>query len=97
LLPVALLLACLDAGIDGSSPAAAQRSINEIKRELPAEQRTRLERALMFIVARELGAAMVGPYGTASTANVDRKVAEILDGKTAEEVIAYVDALRPER
>jgi len=94
--PAALLLACLDPSIDGSSPAMAQLSLEEIKRELPVEQRTRLEQALIFIVARELGAAMSGPYGTTSTADVDRKVAEFLDGKTAEDVIAYVDALRPE-
>ena len=48
-------------------------------------------------MARELGAASSGAYGSASTAGVDQKVAEFLDGKTAEDVIAYVDALRAER
>ncbi len=97
LFPAVLLLACLDARIDGSSPASAELSLAEIKRELSPEDRDRLEGALIFIVARELGAASNGAYGSASTANVDRKVAEFLDGKTVEEVIAYVDALRPER
>ncbi len=94
-LPAALLLACLDPSIDGSSPAMARLSLEEIKRELPAEQRARLEQALIFIVAREIGASF-GDYGSAPTADVDRKVAEFLDGKTAEDVIAHVDALQTE-
>lgn len=91
-----LLLACPAPTIDGSSPTAVKVSLEEIERELSSYDRARLEHAMKFIVARELGAALGGSYGSASTADVDRKVAQTLDGKTVEEVIAYVEALRVE-
>ncbi len=95
-LPVVLLLACPAATIDGSSRSAAKASLAEIKRDLSSDERARLEQALIFIVARELGSALGGTYGSTSTDDVDRKVAETLDGKTVAEVIAYVAAQRGE-
>ena len=96
-LPVAFAIGCLDPKIDGSTPAAAELSLAEIKRDLSAEERARLKRALIFIVARELGNASTGAFGSTSTGTVDRSVAAILDGKTVGELIAYVEALRLER
>ena len=97
-LPAVLLLACPAPTIDGSSPTAVKVSLEEIKRELSSDDRAHLEQAIIFIVARELSDALGGSYGSTSTADVDRKVTETLDGKTVEEVIAYVEALaRPGR
>ena len=95
-LPVALLLGC-PARIDGSSAAAVKISLEEIKRDLSSEDRARFERALIVIVASELGGALSGGYGQTSTAQVDHKVAEVVGGKTVDQVIAHADALRAER
>ena len=95
---VASLLACGAPTVDGSSPEAIASSIEEIERELSLTDRTRLEEALRAIVARELGRAMRRGFGTASDAlEVDRRVAERLHGRTAEEIIAQAEALRAEQ
>ena len=95
-LSVLLLLGCPAPTIDGADSTTVKISLEEIKRELSPDDRARLEQAVVFIVALELDAALGGSYGSASTANVDRDVAAILDGKTASEVIAYAEAKRVE-
>ena len=98
---VALLAGCLlgcQPTIDGSSPQASEASLAEIKQQLSLEDRTRLDEAVRAIVARELGSSMRGGFGSASDAHdVDLRIAEILDGKTVSEVIAYAENLRAER
>ncbi len=95
---VASLLACGAPTVDGSSPETLATSIEELERELFVADRTRLEEALRAIVARELGRAMRGDFGAASGASeVDRRVAERLHDRTAEEIIAQAEDLRAER
>ena len=96
-LPVVFLFACPTSTIDGSSQKAVKVSLEEVKRELSSDDRDRLEQAIVFIVACELDTALGGSFGSTSTADVDRKVAETLDGKTVEEVIAHAGMLRVKR
>ncbi len=93
---VLLLAACSAPTIDGSSPEAAKASIEQIERELSGDDRREFEGAVRFVVADALGASL--GFGAESTgADVSRRVMEQLEGKTARDVIALVDAIRAER
>ncbi len=92
---VGSLVACHGPTIDGSSSQTTEASVAVVKQELAPEDQVRLEEALRTIVARELGSAMRGGFGTPSGAHdVDERVAALLHGKTAAEVIAYAEDLR---
>ena len=93
---VLLLAACSAPTIDGSSPEAAKASIEQIERELSGDDRREFEGAVRFVVADALAASL--GFGAGSTADdVNRRVIEQLEGKTARDVIALVDAIRAER
>ena len=93
---VLLLAACSAPTIDGSSPEAAKASIEQIERELSGDDRREFEGAVRFVVADAL-AASLGFGADSAAADVNRRVTEQLEGKTARDVIALADAIRAER
>jgi len=97
-LAVAALLmpACTATTIDGSSPEAAKASIEQIEHGLSGDDRREFEGAVRFVVADAV-AASLGFAAEFTAADVDRRVIEQLEGKTAREVIDLADAIRAER
>ena len=97
-LAVAALLmpACTATTIDGSSPKAAKASIEQIEQGLSGDDRREFEGAVRFVVADAV-AESLGFAADSTAADVNRRVVEQLDGKTARDVIALADAIRAER
>jgi hypothetical protein len=88
--------ACGAPTIDGSSPEAVKASIEQVERELSVDDRREFEGAVRFVVADALAANL--EFGAGSTADdVNRRVIEQLEGKTARDVIALVEEIRAER
>jgi hypothetical protein len=88
--------ACGAPTIDGSSSEATKASIEKIERELSGDDRRHFEGAIRFVVADALAASL--GFGAESTAgDVDRRVIEQLEGRTARDVIALADAIRADR
>jgi len=91
-----LMPACGAPTIDGSSPEAVKASIEQIERELSVDDRREFGGAVRFVVADALAANL--EFGAGSTADdVNRRVIEQLEGKTARDVIALVEEIRAER
>jgi hypothetical protein len=88
--------ACGAPTIDGSSPEAVKASIEQIERELSSDDRREFEGAVRFVVADALAANL--EFGAGSTADdVNRRVIERLEGKTARDVIVLVEEIRADR
>lgn len=83
---VVLFAAGCQATIDGSSAQAAQESIEAIAEDVPDEQREQFEQALEAIAADEEGRKIL----LGDREQIAEAVAQRLDGKTANEVIEYV-------
>lgn len=86
-----MLVGCGAPTIDGSSREAMQESVQNIMKSLPDEKARKFRHALGVLAMRKFGQAMASAFARASgePVNKDRKtLMEMLDGKTAEEVIA---------
>ena len=70
--------------IDGSSPEAFQRTVNEARSELSPGDRLKFEAALTAVRGRQFAAAN-------DRAEYDRRIRRALDGQTAPEIVAGVD------
>jgi hypothetical protein len=92
LLAAALLVAGCNGSnkrIDGNSEAAMQKSLDEIRKSMSAEEKEKFNNALMTIGAKFIFANL-GDNGKSAEA----EMLKVLNGKTAAEVIAEAEKIR---
>jgi len=77
--------------LDTSSEESLKTSAEKVKNSLPKEKQDKFEEAMVIIVAnRGMKAALSGGDG-------EKKVKEVLNGKTGDEVIAEAEKIKAEK
>jgi len=96
LLVAVLAIACGRPRIDASTGEKLKRSLQKVRDSLPAKKRADFDAALGTIYASQVSFDTLA-RGFAGIASVGANVELALDGKNADEVIAYAEKLKRER
>lgn len=94
---VLLLAGCSDPKIDASSDEAMEKSVEEIRKDLPKDRKKAFDEALQIVALRDLDLKDLFEDGMLGTKKSTAKIREALDGKTGEEVIAEAEKVKKER
>lgn len=97
---LSLLAACGQPTVDGSSEEATKKSIEKISKSLSEEEQKKFQQAVMVIAfsqamsGMDMGKLMRGE--SPDPDEIQAKVRERLNGKTAQEIIAEGERIRVE-
>lgn len=89
----AMLSACGDPVIDGSSPEAYRKSLTEVRESLPEAERAAFEEAFSTVLMKDGAFALLD----SSVDGMQAKAAERVGGKTAKQIIDEAAAIVAER
>ena len=94
----ALVMAgCSDPKIDASTDETMKVSAQKVRESLPESKRVEFDEALQILVFSQINMQDLFSEGAVGAGNLEGKMRNALDGKTAEEVIAEADRIKAER
>jgi len=95
LLTLIFFIVCSQPKIDTSSDEKMRNSIDEVKKTLSIEKREKFEESLQLIILEGFGLQnLISENGNIKS---DLEVKKSINGKTADEIIAYADKIKKER
>jgi hypothetical protein len=88
---------CSDPTIDASSEAKMKESVAKVRESLPEAKRTDFDQAVQLIAFSQIDMKSLFANGGADAGDVEGKMREALNGKTAEQVLAQAEKIQAER
>ena len=93
-----VLAACGPGRVDGTSDESLKKSLEQVRTELPDDERTKFDQAIQEIAFADLGLNDLLVAGkTGDALGLAEKIREKLDGKTGAEILAQAQEIRAER
>lgn len=92
-----LLAGCSDPKIDASSDEAMKTSVEKVRESLPEARRQDFDLSMQLLAFSQIDMKDIFAQGAAGVGNLEGKVRQSLDGKTAEQIIAEAERIRAER
>lgn len=98
LILVAMVAAgCSDPTIDASSDAKMKESVTKVRESLPEGRRSDFDQAVQLIAFSQVNMKSLFANGSADAGDMEGKMREALNGKTAEQVLAQAEQIQAER
>ena len=98
LILVAMVAAgCSDPTIDASSEAKMKESVTKVRESLPEGRRSDFDQAVQLIAFSQVNMKSLFANGSADAGDMEGKMREALNGKTAEQVLAQAEQIQAER
>ena len=88
---------CSDPTIDASSEAKMKESVAKVRESLPEAKRTDFDQAVQLIAFSQIDMKSLFANGGADAGDVEGKMRDALNGKTAEQVLAQAEQIQAER
>ena len=97
ILAVMAVTGCSDPTIDASSEAKMKESVAKVRESLPEAKRSDFDQAVQLIAFSQIDMKSLFANGGADAGDVEGKMREALNGKTAEQVLAQAEKIQAER
>ena len=88
---------CSDPTIDASSEAKMKESVAKVRESLPEAKRTDFDKAVQLIAFSQIDMKSLFANGGVDAGDVEGKMRDALNGKTAEQVLAQAEQIQAER
>jgi hypothetical protein len=97
LIVLTILAGCSDPKIDASSDESMKASVEKVRKSLSEPKQKEFDQAMQILAFSQIDMKDIFTQGATGVGNLEGKVRQLLDGKTAEQVIAEAERIRAER